>query len=245
LSQASLLKNFRPRWGIFEVLTVLVITLLAPMAVTFYVYLLTELGILPPLIRQVLSSNHLLLTSLRVIFSLALEFSLLLWVMRRYDLSWRDFGWRKFKIFRSVIYIVACYWLLVALVLIVSFLVSWLFPSIDLNEPQKNILEFNNQGIGWYLNLLMILFITPVVEETYFRGFIFPAFSKTFGYLLGAIISSMLFGLLHFQANVIIYTFLLGLLLSFMYYRLGSIIPTIILHGLNNLIAYLIMNKII
>lgn len=82
--------------------------------------------------------------------------------------------------------------------------------------------------------------MAPIIEEIYFRGFLLPAFSKH-SFLFGALISSLFFGLLHFQLNVAIYTFILGMFLAYMYYRLGSIVPGIILHMGNNLIAFLLL----
>jgi uncharacterized protein len=54
----------------------------------------------------------------------------------------------------------------------------------------------------------------------------------------GAVLSSGLFALAHGQANIAIYTFPLGLLLCFMYVRLGSIVPGMALHMINNYLAF-------
>ena len=58
-----------------------------------------------------------------------------------------------------------------------------------------------------------------------------------------AIFSGVLFGFAHLQPNVSIYTFILGLLLCAMYVRLGSIVPGIALHMLNNYFAYVALNQ--
>ncbi len=82
------------------------------------------------------------------------------------------------------------------------------------------------------------MILPPIIEETVFRGFIFPAFAKKWGVIWGAIASSILFGFAHLQANVGVYTFVIGLLLCFLYVRLKSIIPGIFFHMLNNYLAF-------
>ena len=84
----------------------------------------------------------------------------------------------------------------------------------------------------------MTVIIAPVIEEIYFRGLMLPAVTKRFGWGMGVIISSSLFAVLHMQANVMVYTFILGVFLCFMYIRLKSIIPGILLHAINNSIAF-------
>jgi membrane protease YdiL (CAAX protease family) len=67
--------------------------------------------------------------------------------------------------------------------------------------------------------------------------------AKRWGVITGAIVSSAIFGLAHAQANISIYTWLLGLLLCAMYVRLKSIIPGMALHMLNNYLAFLALTS--
>lgn len=47
------------------------------------------------------------------------------------------------------------------------------------------------------LVLLMAVFVAPVVEETIFRGYIYPVIARTFGQGVGVVATGTLFGLLH------------------------------------------------
>ena len=47
------------------------------------------------------------------------------------------------------------------------------------------------------LILLMAVLVAPVVEETIFRGFIYPVVARSFGRGIGVVATGMLFGLLH------------------------------------------------
>jgi membrane protease YdiL (CAAX protease family) len=117
-------------------------------------------------------------------------------------------------------------------------LVSVLVPGFDPNQAQQNDLIAGAVKNPW-LALISLVILPPVIEETVFRGFIFPALAKRTGLIIGAILSSALFGLAHWQANISVYTFVLGLLLCFTYVRTRSLIPGILLHMANNALAFL------
>jgi membrane protease YdiL (CAAX protease family) len=170
-----------------------------------------------------------------VIFDAAGSFAIIGYYLRKHHARLRDLGIRSFSPGRALL-------LLVILLLAFSFLIGAVYalvtlldPSFNANQPQTN--EFT--GTSSSLSLWALVIIPPFVEETVFRGFMFPAFSKRYGVVVGAIVVSVLFGFAHLQGNVSIYTFILSLLLCFLYVRLGSIIPGIGVHMLNNYIAYI------
>ena len=76
--------------------------------------------------------------------------------------------------------------------------------------------------------------IAPVVEEIFFRGFIFGGLRTRYSFPIAAVISALLFGLLHLQWTAILPITLLGLIFAFLYERSGSIWPGILMHFLTN-----------
>ncbi|AND80258.1 CPBP family intramembrane glutamic endopeptidase [Streptococcus pantholopis] len=83
----------------------------------------------------------------------------------------------------------------------------------------------------------IIVIVAPIVEEIVFRGLLL---NKTFHFsYVGIIVSSFLFGLLHFPTNFgswIIYGGM-GLVLGLVYKRTGKIEHAFMIHFLNNLIG--------
>src|SRR5262249_53271008 len=55
---------------------------------------------------------------------------------------------------------------------------------------------FNNPDTALAL-ILMSVFLAPVVEETMFRGFLYPVLARSWGVFSGVLITGTLFGLLH------------------------------------------------
>jgi uncharacterized protein len=84
----------------------------------------------------------------------------------------------------------------------------------------------------WFI-LVGVIF-APIVEELFFRGFLFQGFRQKYGWVGGALLSSAIFGLAHLDPVALIPTFILGLLLAYMYHRSNSVWPGIILHVLVN-----------
>ncbi|HUE99810.1 MAG TPA: CPBP family intramembrane glutamic endopeptidase, partial [Anaerolineales bacterium] len=74
----------------------------------------------------------------------------------------------------------------------------------------------------------------PLVEEIFFRGFLFQGFRQKYGWVTAMLISSAIFAVAHLDPVVLIPTFILGCLLAYMYHRSNSVWPGIILHFLVN-----------
>ena len=84
----------------------------------------------------------------------------------------------------------------------------------------------------WFI-LVGVIF-APIVEELFFRGFLFQGFRQKYGWVNGAFLSSAIFGVAHLDPVALIPTFILGFLLAYMYHRSNTVWPSIILHVLVN-----------
>lgn len=163
----------------------------------------------------------------------------LIWlVLRKYKVGWDTLGLRKFSPLKAT--------LMIAGTFVAFFLIAWvalvatkiLLPGFDPNQEQVNEFTKAVTGNAKLISFFALVVIPPIVEEILFRGFMFAAFSGKVGIFFGALFSSLLFGFAHLQANVGVYTVVLGLLLCFMYKKTNSIIPGMLLHMLNNYVAY-------
>ncbi len=84
----------------------------------------------------------------------------------------------------------------------------------------------------WFI-LVGVIF-APLVEELFFRGFLFQGFRQKYGWVKGGLLSSVIFGMAHLDPVAFIPTTILGILLAYMYHRSNSVWPGIILHVLVN-----------
>lgn len=74
----------------------------------------------------------------------------------------------------------------------------------------------------------------PLVEEIFFRGFLFQGFRQRYGWINAMLLSSGIFAVAHLDLVALVPTFILGNLLGYMYHRSNSVWPGIILHFLVN-----------
>jgi membrane protease YdiL (CAAX protease family) len=79
--------------------------------------------------------------------------------------------------------------------------------------------------------------LAPLVEEIFFRGFLFQGFRAKYGWLTSMLLSSAIFGIAHLDPASLVPTFILGNLLAYLYHRTNSIWPGVILHVLINTVG--------
>lgn len=105
--------------------------------------------------------------------------------------------------------------------------------------PLKSYLPADTRSFsdGVY-TLLTVVVVSPIMEESIFRGRLYSLLGHTSSPFFAAFLSSLTFALIHLQPIVIIDGFLSGMLFSYMYLLRRSIILPILLHISNNVIAY-------
>lgn len=101
-------------------------------------------------------------------------------------------------------------------------------------ETISNLLNSLN-NLHFITLLLMLSVAAPVYEEIMFRGFLLNSFKNETGIIFTAILSSILFGIVHFNLLQGIAAGFLGLYLAFLTLRSKSILPAIAAHIVNNL----------
>lgn len=74
----------------------------------------------------------------------------------------------------------------------------------------------------------------PVLEEMLFRGAITKRLLQHYSPVSAILLSALVFGVFHINPPQVVGAFLSGILLAWLYYKTGSLIPGIIVHVLNN-----------
>jgi uncharacterized protein len=162
-------------------------------------------------------------------------------ILVRYRVGVVSIGWRRTDLARSLLYVVATLVAFQAGATLVSYLVSMVVPGFNSSQGQQ-LYNLPIAGQHRVIAFLALVILPPVFEETVFRGFVFPALARRWGVVPGALISSILFGLAHAQANLDLYTYIMALALCFMYVRLKSILPGMALHIINNYLAFMALS---
>jgi hypothetical protein len=123
---------------------------------------------------------------------------------------------------------------------IVIGIVAKMFLPIDDNQAQ----QIGYQGLAGFdlaLAFATLVVLTPLAEESIFRGFLFTGLRNRMPFWATAFVVSALFGLAHGQWNVGLDVFAMSLVSCYLRERSGSLWPSILLHVLKNALAFYLL----
>ena len=113
--------------------------------------------------------------------------------------------------------------------------------------PSPNyIIDLNSllqpEGVlGYILIIIAVAIIAPIGEELLFRGFLQQFLEQHWKDITRAVlVTSLLFAMIHFNPFWTIQIYMLGIILGFLSWKTQSIIPSIILHSMNNGAAFVL-----
>jgi len=96
------------------------------------------------------------------------------------------------------------------------------------NTMVQGVDQFASESVG--LTLVATVLCAPVVEEIVCRGFFTNRINKTMSFTAAAIISALMFGVLHMNINQFCYATVLGLIFAYTNRASGSIFTSMIMH---------------
>lgn len=108
-------------------------------------------------------------------------------------------------------------------------------PLLGLLPP---VPEVYGRG-AWTVATLVVM--APLFEEVLFRGVILESTRMRYGVIAAWLLSSVVFALVHVHPTVAVNAFFMGLILGFIYIASDSLWASIILHAVNNGIAYVVL----
>jgi len=118
-------------------------------------------------------------------------------------------------------------------------LMTWIFGQVP-NDFEKLI---RNSQAAIYLVAFFATFTAPFVEELVYRGLLYSAFQRRFGFTLAVIFVTLLFTAVHVpqysqngvpDLGTIFTLLLLSLVLTLIRARTGNLLPCIVLHTVFN-----------
>lgn len=114
-----------------------------------------------------------------------------------------------------------------------------LCSSIDLpNILEDSFMDMSNNIWG----ILSMAVAAPILEECLFRGAIEGHLIRTWKRpWLAVVVSALVFGIIHMNPAQMLFAFLAGLVLGWLYMRTHSVLPGIVGHILNNSMAVVTM----
>lgn len=97
--------------------------------------------------------------------------------------------------------------------------------------------QANEPGMDIYTTVFATVFLAPVIEELLFRGVLWSILQENKGTATAIIVTTVYFVFLHLTLNNAFSAILIGICGSMFILFTGSIIPSIVIHLLNNLLV--------
>lgn len=109
-------------------------------------------------------------------------------------------------------------------------------------EPLLRLLPDIKMDVGrgaW--TILMLVVLAPIFEELLCRGVVLGSIRARYGVTAALLGSALFFGVLHIQPAQVINASAIGLILGYVYLATESMWSVMILHALNNAVAYVLL----
>ena len=124
--------------------------------------------------------------------------------------------------------------------------VGMIVPSAWVAEQMPELPNIVEQEFTMLLSnrwgYITIGLLAPVAEEVVFRGAILKSLLNKYSPWKTVVLSAFIFSVGHLNPAQMPHAFLIGLLLGWMYWRTGSILPGMAYHWANNSVAYVLYN---
>jgi len=217
-------------WGMWDVSKVVILYL-------FFVYILMiSEASLARVFRILKDDNFKMILNSSIMDILSVVF-ILYFAAARYKAGLISLGLSVKNFFRNVYYGIVAY---IALIPVLIGIISAIALVISLTKysPQKQpvvdlFLRETNAPFLLYTGLFAAV-AGPIVEEIFFRGFLYAAIKKYIGVFWAAFISAGGFALLHAHLVGFLPILALGILLAYLYEKTGTLVSSITVHMIHN-----------
>jgi hypothetical protein len=146
-----------------------------------------------------------------------------------------DFGLRRFDPGRAL------GWLFAVWIAFIAFSGIWAAAlGVQENDDLPQELGADDSTTALVFVAVLVCVAAPIAEELFFRGFCFTALRRRIGVAGGAVATGIVFGAIHAGSADAVFLVPLGVfgaLLCVLYHRTGSLLPSMVLHALNNALA--------
>ncbi len=151
--------------------------------------------------------------------------------IHKYQATWADLGLRRFQ---PQAVGIGCGLMFLSLLFNLIYATFLGIFNLEIQPDIDHI--FDGSGYPFIL-LLGGAIVAPIVEEIFFRGFVFAGLRNRWDWKIAALMSGGIFAMVHILPTSYAPIFILALIFAFLYQISGSIWPAILMHMLTNTIA--------
>lgn len=159
------------------------------------------------------------------------------WLVKKYKTSKAEIGLDHHLTWTDLLLAPAAFVVYILLSFVLTSIFSH-FPFYNVNQVQDTGFSGLSHGYEYFLAFFTLVIVAPFAEETLFRGYLLGKLRKYVPVWAAVLITSLLFGIVHFEWNVSVDVFALSIVLCILRIQTGRLAPSIVLHMIKNGIAF-------
>ncbi len=233
--ESAIPQDLRVPWTWREIGLFLAFALVSLFALelAFEVYAIVHLHLDPVELRQLATTDATYIVFRQAVWFFAILVYLFVAIPRPPGQSfWAAVGWRPLRPRNMTPGAAAVVSLVSGVGLSFAVSIAARLIGTKVKPPIEGLLQ-NRQSV--LLITLMAILAAPVVEETIFRGFLYPVVARRFGLVAGVLVTGVLFGLLHASQlwgawGIVALLVFVGILLSYIRARTGTVVASFLVH---------------
>ena len=122
----------------------------------------------------------------------------------------------------------------IAAMYVIGYIVEIILDKIEVNPTMiENALFFDKSMLGYILFFVEIAVLPAIFEELLFRKVMLNG-ARKYGTIFAIMFTAVMFGLIHMNIPQAINAMLIGILFAYLDIKAESILPSVILHFINN-----------
>jgi len=157
--------------------------------------------------------------------------------MVKYKKNIQELGLKTSSFLRNILSGITAYIFMLPVLLVILIFSIWILNALGYTPPPQPVFEVFMEEKKSLVLLFLTVFVSvlgPIVEEVFFRGFMYSAVRKHTGVLAAAFLSGAIFSMLHTNIVGFLPIMALGVLLAYLYETTGSLVASISVHILHN-----------
>jgi membrane protease YdiL (CAAX protease family) len=185
-----------------------------------------------------------------VLFAEGLAAYFVLWVVKRRGLKLAAIGLGRRPNQNDLLKAVLGFGVFYVLLITASIIINAVSPDLT---SQKQDVGFNhlNSGLETAMAFVSLVILPPLAEEILVRGYLYSGLRKAMRFVPALLVTSLFFGAAHLQLGsgtalvwaAAIDTFLLSIVLVYLREKTGALYAGMVVHMLNNLLAFFVVIK--
>lgn len=232
-----------PAWAIFNTLLIFILSqFVAAIIIESYAALFVGHPIDQPVLTYSSIAQFFF-----ILIAEGLTILAVIWLIKRRGLNLNIIGWGRRLTTSDFTLAIGGFLVFFVSLVVINMLLTALVPSYDLEQAQDVGFKTAQVSTDKIMAFIALVILPPLGEEFLMRGYLFSSLRRVWSFITAGVTTSILFGAAHLLTGessllyaAAVSTFVLSMILVYLREKTGALYAGMMVHGLNNVLAFLI-----